>query len=57
MFRRLQMNWTNTDQTRYEPEEVASLLKDDKDSLLAFSENQLHDCKPRDDYREFVELG
>jgi len=46
IFKRFQMNWTNINQTRYEPgaahEEVASLLKDDKDSLLAFSESQLH---------------
>src|SRR5688572_33064740 len=44
--KRFQINWTNIDQTRYEPEaaheEVTSLLKDDKDSLLAFSESQLH---------------
>ena len=52
------MNWANIDQTRYEPgtahEEVSCLLKDDKDSLLVFSGNQLQDCKPRDDYREFI---
>jgi len=38
--KRFQINWTNIDQTRYEPEaaheEVTSLLKDDKDNLLAF---------------------
>ena len=52
--KRFQINWTNIDQTRYEPEaaheEVTSLLKDDKDSLLAFSESQLHYYQPRDDF-------
>ena len=43
-----QMDWTKIDQIRFEPgaahEEVSSLLKDDKDSRLAFSECQLHHC-------------
>ncbi|KYN05953.1 hypothetical protein ALC62_03109, partial [Cyphomyrmex costatus] len=60
LYKRFQQSWSNIDTMAFETGiseiNIASVLSNSKDDIIAFCIDQLKKTQPREDYREFLEL-
>lgn len=61
LFKRFKTSWSSIDRTFYQTSindpSIDQKIKDNALEIIEFSQNQLNDFQPRDDYKELLELA